>query len=205
MFIIQGLLFLSVTGSFPVSSLKWRHNEHDGVSNHQPHNCLLNCLFRRRSRKTSKLRVTGFCEGNSPVTCEFPTQRASNVENVSIWWRLHYVSCFCGMMQLTHTQIVFFDLQVGVVFCWTQDIYNKIDYTLFTNILHKWINRLNLLKGNLWILDFCSKLCRLVAVKIQIIMMFCIYLWLSWYLLLMSASRDRSYYFPTKTEAFSGM
>ena len=36
---------------------------------------------------TSKIRVTGLCEGNSPVTGEFPTQRASNAENVSIWWR----------------------------------------------------------------------------------------------------------------------
>ena len=51
--------------------------------------CLLNRLFRRRSKKTSKLRVTGLCEGNSPVTGEFPVQRTSNVENVSIWWR-HY-------------------------------------------------------------------------------------------------------------------
>ena len=35
------------------------HNERDDVSNHQPHDCLLNRLFRRRSKKTSKLRVTG--------------------------------------------------------------------------------------------------------------------------------------------------
>ena len=57
------------------------------VSNHQPHDCLLNRLFRRRSKKASKLRVTGLCAGNSPETGEFPTQRASNAENVSIWWR----------------------------------------------------------------------------------------------------------------------
>ena len=44
---------------------------------------------RRRSRKTPKLRVTGLCEGNSPVTGEFPAQKASNAENVSIWWRHH--------------------------------------------------------------------------------------------------------------------
>ena len=43
--------------------------------------------FTRRSKKTSKLRVTGLCAGNSPVTSEFPAQRASNAENVSIWWR----------------------------------------------------------------------------------------------------------------------
>ena len=44
---------------------------------------------RHRSKKTSKLCVTGLCEGNSPVTSEFPAQRASNAENVSIWWRHH--------------------------------------------------------------------------------------------------------------------
>ena len=44
---------------------------------------------RRRSKKTSKLRVTGLCERNSSVTGEFPAQRASNAENVSIWWRHH--------------------------------------------------------------------------------------------------------------------
>ena len=46
--------------------LHWRHNDHDGVSNHQPHGCLLNRLFRRRLKKTSKLRITGLCVGNSP-------------------------------------------------------------------------------------------------------------------------------------------
>ena len=70
-------------------SLQWRYNGHEGVSNHQPHHCLLNRLYRHKSKKTSKLRVTGLCEGNSPVTGEFPVQMASNAENVSIWWRHH--------------------------------------------------------------------------------------------------------------------
>ena len=43
----------------------------------------------RRSKKTSKLRVTGLYAGNSPVTGEFPAQKASNAENVSISWRHH--------------------------------------------------------------------------------------------------------------------
>ena len=47
-------------------SLQWRHNGRDSVSNHKPRDCLLNRLFRRRSKKTSKLRVTGLCAGNSP-------------------------------------------------------------------------------------------------------------------------------------------
>ena len=70
-------------------TLRWRHNERDSVSNHQPHDCLLNRLFRRRSKKSSKLRVTGLCVGNSPVPGEFPAQMASYAEDVSIWWRHH--------------------------------------------------------------------------------------------------------------------
>ena len=70
-------------------SLQWRHNEHDGVSNHRRLECLLNRLFRRRSKKTSKLCVTGLCEGNPPVTGGFPSQRASYAEYGSIWWRHH--------------------------------------------------------------------------------------------------------------------
>ena len=69
--------------------LQWRHNEHDGVSNHQPLDFLLNRLFRRWSKKTSKFRVIGLCAWISPVTGEFPTQMASNTENVSVWWRHH--------------------------------------------------------------------------------------------------------------------
>ena len=66
---------------------QWRHDERDCFSNHQLHDCLLNSLFRRRSKKTSKLRVTGLFGGISPVAVEFPAQMASNAKNVSIWWR----------------------------------------------------------------------------------------------------------------------
>ena len=61
-YIITGMRFK------PIGQLQWRHNERYGVSNHQPHDGLLNCLFRRRSKKISELRVTGLCVGNSPVT-----------------------------------------------------------------------------------------------------------------------------------------
>ena len=70
-------------------SLRWRHNGCYRVSIHQPHHCLLNRLFGRKSRKTSKLRVTGLCAENSPGTGEFPAQMASYAEDVSIWWRHH--------------------------------------------------------------------------------------------------------------------
>ena len=66
---------------------------HRGVSNHQPHHCLLNRLFRRKSKKTSTLRFTGLlreihrCTVNSPH--KWPVTRA---ENLSIWWRHHVYS-----------------------------------------------------------------------------------------------------------------
>ena len=53
-------------------TLQWRHNDHDGVKNHQPHGCLFNRLFRHRSKKTSKLCVTGLCAGNSPGPVNSP-------------------------------------------------------------------------------------------------------------------------------------
>ena len=75
-------------------SLHWHHNEWDGISNLQHLDCLLNCLFRSRSKWTSKLCFTGLCEGNSLVISEFPTQRVSNTENVSIWQRHHVEGLF---------------------------------------------------------------------------------------------------------------
>ena len=87
-------------------SLQWRHNERDGVSNQQPHDCLLSRLFRRRSKKISKHCVTGLCAGNSPVTDEFLAQVASNADNISIWW-CHYVefeshAMTCNMLKHVH-------------------------------------------------------------------------------------------------------
>ena len=68
-------------GYYFQQTLQCRHNERDGVSNHRRLLCWLNRLFWLRSKKTSKVRVTGLCEGKPPVT--------SNAENVSIWWRHH--------------------------------------------------------------------------------------------------------------------
>ena len=93
-------------------SLQWRHNDHDGVSNHQPHGCLLNRLFRRRSKKISKLRVTGLCAGihrwpvNSPhkwpvtrknfhlMTSSFYPPRAGPLRRGGGKNGLHYI-CRC--------------------------------------------------------------------------------------------------------------
>ena len=79
---LQPLIYLhtSPSGLIVLSqSLQWRHN--NGISNPRCLDCLLNRLYRRRPKKTSKLRVTGLCE----VTGDFPSQRTCNAENVSIW------------------------------------------------------------------------------------------------------------------------
>ena len=60
-------------------------HERHVVSNHQSFNCLFNSLY----KPTSKSALQVLCEGNSPVTGEFPTQRTSNVAKASIWWHHH--------------------------------------------------------------------------------------------------------------------
>ena len=94
-------------------TLQWRHNGRNSVSNHQPRDCLPWCLIRRRSKKTSKLRFTGLCVGNSPETGEFPAQRASNAENVSIWWRHH------GLLSYLHWTLKTLCWLMGYL-CWQQ-------------------------------------------------------------------------------------
>ena len=89
-------------------ALLWRHDGRDGVSHQQTPDCLLNRPFQRRSEKTSKFRVTGLCDGNSPMTGEFPAQRANSAEKLhlmtSSWKILAVISmhssppkthCFC--------------------------------------------------------------------------------------------------------------
>ena len=44
-------------------TLQWRHNEPYSVSNHQPHDCLLNRLFRRRSKKHQSSASLAFVRG----------------------------------------------------------------------------------------------------------------------------------------------
>ena len=68
------------------TTLQWRHKERNGVSNHQPHECLVNRLFKAQIKENIK--------APRHWPCEFPAQRASNAENVSIWWRHHKSQCY---------------------------------------------------------------------------------------------------------------
>ena len=92
-------------------------------------------LYRRKSKKTSKLRVTGLYAGNSPVTGEFPTQRASNAKRC---FHLMTPSCkhhpgvyhvnHTHQAKITHTRVVFTDTQ-----------YNK-ENNLHNTAMNLWIN-----------------------------------------------------------------
>ena len=116
--------------------LLWRHNGRDDVSNHQPRDCLVNRLFGRGSKKTSKLRVTGLCAGNAQVTDEFPTRRASNAENASIWWKSESYLCFLCRPTLER---LWFCLDL---FCYTQFSYTLIWMSLdFLEGKTIWIRR----------------------------------------------------------------
>ena len=77
--------------SCSVPSLQWRHSGRDSVSNHQPHDCLINRLFRRRSNQTSKFRVTGLCVGKSPGPVNSPhkwpvTRKMFPFDGVILFW-----------------------------------------------------------------------------------------------------------------------
>ena len=69
---IYRFFFLFVFWVYNKETIHWRHNGRDCVSNHQPHDCLLNRLFGRKSKKISKLCVTGLCAGNSPGPVNSP-------------------------------------------------------------------------------------------------------------------------------------
>ena len=106
-----------------VNTLQWRHNGRDGILNHQPDDCLLNRLFRHRSKKTSKLRVTDLCAGNPPMTGEFPAQMTSNAANVSIWWR-HYEKLgqvvHCRLSSIVYHNLCwrFVSMLLNDEYCW---------------------------------------------------------------------------------------
>ena len=83
------------------NTLQWRHNEHDGISIHQRLDCLHNRLFRHRSKETSKLCVTGHCEGNPPVTGGSPhkgpvTRKMSLFDDVIVM----FITAFSYSLQI---------------------------------------------------------------------------------------------------------
>ena len=77
-----------------VVPLQWRHNERHLASQITGVSIVCSSVgWGADQRKHQNYASLAVCVGNSPVTGEFPAQRASNAENVSIWWRHHPFYC----------------------------------------------------------------------------------------------------------------
>ena len=75
--------------------LQWRHNVRDGVLNHQAHDCLFYRVLKTQMKENIKAERHWPLWGKfTGVTGEFPAQRDSNAENVSILWRYHAYTSF---------------------------------------------------------------------------------------------------------------
>ena len=75
----------------------WSHRFVDSSITMTSHNgCDIKGTYQRKHQTSA---VTGLCAGNSPGTGEFPAQRASYAENVSIWWR-HHAKIISGISSL---------------------------------------------------------------------------------------------------------
>ena len=105
------------------------HNERDGVSNHQPHDCLLNRLLKARIKETSKFRITGICEGHrSPVNSPHKWSVTRKIYLMtSSWiksWKVNI--CLCYYI----TAIVFLDVGTSCI------VWMHILYHIFFIISH---------------------------------------------------------------------
>ena len=110
-----------------------------GVLNHRRPDCLLNRLFKRRSKKASKLRIPGLCEGNSQVTGEIPTQRPVNPKNISISWRHHeFASWF--RLQTFNVNLSSFALHIcdSIFICAFVDFISRIDILIMSSRIGEW-------------------------------------------------------------------
>ena len=149
-----------IDGCPHATPLQWRHNGCVGVSSHQPNNCLLNRLFGRRSKKASKLRVTGLCAGNSQGAGEFPAQLASYAENIPIWWRHHALRillwrnerCARGYNRLWHVSLVAKKVKLSQT--WIEK--NGIMHSYHENLKSSW--------GGGWHLIFVVRMRRKIEV-----------------------------------------
>ena len=73
-----------------IVSLQWRHNEHDGVSNHRGFNCLLNRFFQVPIKKPTKAPRHWPLDFVSSENCGFhvPTTWSFSEYRLQTWWRL---------------------------------------------------------------------------------------------------------------------
>ena len=133
-----------------IKALQWRHNGCDGVSNHKLHNFLPIRLFRRRSKKTAKLRVTGLCARNSPVNSPhkgpvsrkmFPfddviiltvvqTKDKSVHPGIKCTWYCGIIGSYCDLMPVQPRDIIWNNavvLSIGSIGTIFSEMWTKIE------------------------------------------------------------------------------
>ena len=148
-------------------SLQWRHNERDGVSNHQPRDCLLDYLFGRRSKKTSKLRVTGICVGNSLVTGK------NSPHKRPVTWKMFpfddVIMYFCRVMVLSEGKIAEFDTPSNLLndedSIFRSMCYDK-DYLVRVNNGNGW--NMSPWRPSWELLCWCRIVCQVIATHLKI-------------------------------------
>ena len=123
-----------------ISPLRWRHNDLDGVSNHQPRDCLLNRLFSPRSKKTSKLHVTGLCVWNSPGPVNSPhkwpvTRKMLPFDDViMLYFASEHIKCPpCGWLNKR-----WYFTSIGNLIAEVRRFYDPLISTMEFHILVKW-------------------------------------------------------------------
>ena len=108
----QKRLSLIQQPSFGNAQWQWRHNGYDCVSNHQPHQCLINRLFGHRRKKTSKLRVPGLYEFSGDRW--IPRTNDQLRGNVSIWWCHHAMSAIsCRLNMISKLSLMYRHRRAG--------------------------------------------------------------------------------------------
>ena len=102
-------------------TLQWRNNVRDGVSNLRRLDCLLNCLFRRRSQT---LRVTGFAILQFPVCTSIHGAKCcimtSQVQHTAIYgsrairWTFSFI---CVLLRFHRRSSLKYDMVGSSDFC----------------------------------------------------------------------------------------
>ena len=139
--------------------LHWRHNDHDGVSNYQPYDCLRIRFFRHRSKKTSKLRVTGLCVGNSPGPVNSPhkgpvSRKMFPFDDVimhigKVHRRQPIIWTNAGTMLTVHLGVNFREIEITI---W-QFLHKKMNLNMSSRERWPFYLVLNMLKISHWVLS----------------------------------------------------
>ena len=94
-------------------SLRWRYNGRDGVSNHEPHDCLLNRLFGHRSKKHQSSASLAFVRGIHRWPHKWPVTRKMFPFDDVIMSSHLFITVSHGILygvQICHTALVWMNI-----------------------------------------------------------------------------------------------